>query len=224
MPNSRADLAGEALADYIGRHSTPPDDIQRSLMEVTEQATGHQAGMQIGADQGTFLQILTRAIGARHAIEIGTFTGYSALSIARGLPTGGTLICCDVSSEWTDIGRRHWEHAGVAERIDLRIGPALDTLATLPPIWHVDLAFIDADKTNYVHYYEALLPRLSAHGVMLIDNTLWKGTVLDGADVEPDRARDRDAIREFNAHVVADPRVRCVILPIGDGVTMIQHR
>ncbi len=222
MPRSRSSLAGDEVADYIGAHSTPPDPIQHSLMDVTEQATGGAAGMQIGGDQGTFLEIVTRAIGARTAIEIGTFTGYSALSIARGLGPHGRLICCDVSDEWTDIGRRHWEMAGVSERIDLRLAPALDTLHSLDPDLRFDLAFIDADKQNYVNYYEAVLARMTAHGVILVDNTLWGGAVVDGRGDENDG--NLAGVRAFNDHVAADQRVQVVMLPIGDGVTMIQLR
>ena len=222
MPRSRSTLAGQEIADYIGAHSTPPDAIQQSLMDVTEEVTGGAAGMQIGGDQGTFLEIITRAIGARTALEVGTFTGYSALSIARGLGDHGRLICCDVSDEWTDIGRRHWEMAGVAERIDLRLAPALETLASMADDVRFDLAFIDADKTNYLNYYEAILPRMNSRGVILVDNTLWSGRVVAGQGSEDDH--DLAALRVFNDHVAADERVRCALLSIGDGVTMIQLR
>jgi len=138
----------------------PRDNLGR-LMTVTEERTGGFSRMQIGGDQGTLFEMFTRAIGARTAIEIGTFTGYSALSIARGLGPEGRLICCDVSEEWTAIAREHWELAGVADRIDLRIAPALDTLAALPDDLRFDLAFIDADKPSYGQYYEAILSRMS---------------------------------------------------------------
>jgi caffeoyl-CoA O-methyltransferase len=219
MPDIRADIIEPDLAAYIAAHSSKPDDVQRRLMEHTEQRTGRAAGMQIGNDQGTFFEILARAMGARHAIEIGTFTGYSAMSIARGLGPDGRLLCCDVSEEWTDIAREHWDLAGVADRIELRIGPALDTIAALPVDARFDLAFIDADKTNYRHYYEALLPRLTDRGVMLVDNTLWSRRVLDPAATQDDTV----ALRSFNAALAADDRVRCVILPVGDGVTLIQR-
>lgn len=174
--------------------------------------------MQIGGDQGTMFELLARATGARSAIEIGTFTGYSALSLARGMGPDGRLICCDVSEEWTAIAREHWRLAGVADRIDLRIGPALDTIAALPAALRFDIAFIDADKPNYGNYFEALLPRMRPAGLMLVDNTLWSGEVLDDSSTDVMTV----ALREFNDRVVADQRVRCVILPIGDGVTMIQ--
>jgi caffeoyl-CoA O-methyltransferase len=220
MPRSRADVVDPELADYIAAHSSHPDEVQQRLMSVTAERTGGAARMQIGGDQGTMFEMLTRAIGARTAIEIGTFTGYSALSIARGLAPGGRLICCDVSEEWTAIAREHWQLAGVADRIDLRIGPALDTIAALDPTLVFDLAFIDADKTNYANYFAALLPRLSPTAIVLVDNTLWSRRVLDHDDAE----RDTVALRAFNAQVAADDRVSCVILPIGDGVTMIQRR
>ena len=189
-------------------------------MDVTAERTGASSRMQIGGDQGTMFEMLTRAMGVRSAIEIGTFTGYSALSIARGLAPGGTLVCCDVSEEWTAIAREHWALAGVADRIDLRIGPALDTIAALDPSMRFDLAFIDADKTNYAHYFEALLPRMTADGVILVDNTLWSRQVLDTQAAH----KDTVALRAFNRQVADDPRVRCVIIPMGDGVTMIQQR
>jgi caffeoyl-CoA O-methyltransferase len=218
MPPSRSHVVDPELAEYIAAHSTTPDEVQRRLMVATEERTGGFSRMQIGGDQGTLFEMFTRAIGARQAIEIGTFTGYSALSLARGLGPDGRLICCDVSEEWTDIAREHWALAGVTDRIDLRIAPALDTLAALPADLRFDLAFIDADKPNYIHYYEALLPRMHTTGVILVDNTLWSLQVLDPTTDD----RDTVALREFNQRVAADSRVRCVILPIGDGVTMIQ--
>lgn len=174
--------------------------------------------MQIGGDQGTFFEIFANSMGAKHAIEIGTFTGYSALSIARGIGPAGRLICCDVSEEWTAIAREHWELAGVAERIDLRIAPALETIAALPANTQFDLAFIDADKQNYANYFEALLPRMRVGGVILVDNTLWSRGVLDPMTDDEHTV----ALREFNKLVAHDKRVRCVIIPMGDGVTLIQ--
>jgi len=220
MPVSRSYVVDPDLASYIAAHSSPPDEVQRRLMSATEQRTGSASGMQIGGDQGTMFEMLVRAIGVRSAIEIGTFTGYSALSIARGLPDGGRLICCDVSEEWTSIAREHWQLAGVSDRIDLRIGPALDTIAALPDDLRFDLAFIDADKSNYANYFDALLPRMTDTGIVLVDNTLWSRQVLDPHATE----RDTVALRTFNAQVAADARVSCVILPIGDGVTMLQRR
>lgn len=220
MPAARPSIVSSELAAYIAAHSSAPDEVQQRLQRATTARTGDAAVMQIGSDQGAFFEIFARAIGAQQALEIGTFTGYSALSIARGMGPGGRLICCDVSEEWTAIAREHWEQAGVADRIDLRIGPALDTIAELPSDLRFDLVFIDADKTGYLAYYEALVHRLSPTGVMLVDNTLWSGLVADGE--HHDEATE--ALRVFNRTVAADARVMCALLPVGDGVTLIQRR
>lgn len=220
MAAARPSIVSAELAAYIAAHSSPPDDVQQQLQRTTAERTGSAAMMQIGSDQGTLFEILARATGARSALEIGTFTGYSALSIARGMGPEGHLICCDVSEEWTAIAREHWEEAGVADRIELRLGPALDTIAALPADLTFDLVFIDADKTSYLQYFEALVDRLTPDGLMLVDNTLWSGLVAD----EEQRDENTLALRAFNAHVAADPRVRCVVLPVGDGVTVIQRR
>jgi caffeoyl-CoA O-methyltransferase len=208
-----------ALHDYLVAHGTPPDEIQRALIEET-QALGGLSIMQIAPEQGAFMEVFARIIGAQNAIEIGTFTGYSALCVARGLPDDGKLICCDISEEWTAIGRRYWEKAGVAQKIDLRIAPALETLATLPQQPDFDLAFIDADKAAYVDYFEALLPLIRSGGVILVDNVLWMGAVIDT------NANDADtiAIRNFNDRVAEDSRVDCVMLPIADGLTVLRKR
>jgi len=219
MSRSRSKFVEPAIADYALEHSSGPDAVQLELQHTTAERTGRAAGMQIGDDQAALFEILARATGARRALEIGTFTGYSALALARGLGPGGHLLCCDVSEEWTAIGREHWEKAGVADRIELRIGPALDTLRSLPPDEVFDLAFVDADKANYTAYYEALLPRLRPGGLLLVDNTLWGGAVLD----EKDTTEDTLAIRALNDHIAADPRVRVVLLPIGDGLTVAQR-
>ena len=205
------------LHEYLLAHGTPPDAVQRSLIEATS-ALGPIAQMQIAPEQGAFMTMLTRLLGVRFAVEVGTFTGYSSLAIARGLARGGRLLCCDVSEEWTSIARVHWEQAGVADRIDLRIAPAIDTLRALPAGASVDLAFIDADKPSYAAYYEELLPRLSPNGVLLVDNVLWSGRVIDASADD----KDTRAIRAFNDLVAADPRVECVMLPISDGLTMIR--
>ncbi len=212
-------LLSSELADYLVSHGTPPDAVQQALIEETA-ALGAVAGMQIAPEQGAFLTVLTRLIGARRAIEIGTFTGYSALCIARGLPADGRLVCCDVSEEWTAIGRRAWGAAGVADRIDLRIAPALQTLAALPADTTFDLAFIDADKPNYPNYFEALLPKMRDNGAILVDNVLWDGRV-----VKPDADDENTvAIRAFNDKVANDTRVDTVMLPIADGLTLARKR
>jgi caffeoyl-CoA O-methyltransferase len=212
-------LLSPELADYLVAHGSPPDAVQLGLIEETA-ALGAVAGMQIAPEQGAFLTLLTGLIGARRAIEIGTFTGYSALCIARGLGDDGRLICCDVSEEWTAIARRAWEAAGVAPRIDLRIAPALDTLAAFPADTVFDLAFIDADKPNYANYYDALLPKMRANGAILVDNVLWDGRV-----VRPDADDENTvAIRAFNDKVAHDDRVEAVMLPVADGLTLVRKR
>ncbi len=219
MADPKSFLLTAELGDYLVAHGTPPDDVQRELIAETA-ALGPVAGMQVAPEQGAFLTILTRAIAARHAIEIGTFTGYSALCVASGLPADGTLLACDVSEEWTAIGRRYWEKAGVADRIDLRIGPALETLAKLADADLFDLAFIDADKPNYWNYYEALLPHMRANALILVDNVLWGGNV-----VNPDATDDNSrAIRAFNDRLAQDDRVEKVMLPVSDGLTIARKK
>jgi caffeoyl-CoA O-methyltransferase len=203
------------IHEYLVAHGSPPDDVQRALIDRTDEL-GPIALMQIAPEQGALLELLVRLIGARRAVEVGTFTGYSALCIARGLGPEGSLLCCDVSEEWTSIGREAWEQAKLAERIDLRIAPALDTLAALADEPTVDFAFIDADKGNYIEYYELLLPRTRTGGLIVIDNVLWAGRVVDPDDLEA----DTEAIRAFNDHVAADPRVHTVMLPVADGLTL----
>jgi len=207
------------LHRYLVEHGTPPDPVQQALIAETAELGGI-AAMQIAPEQGAFMTMLTRLIRVRRAIEIGTFTGYSALCIARGLADDGRLLCCDVSEEWTSIGRRYWERDGLADRIELRLGPALDTLRSLPAEPEFDLAFIDADKQNYPHYYDEVLTRLRPNGVVLVDNVLWGGRVLDpNAD-----DADTNAIRAFNDRVASDDRVDTVMLPLGDGITIARKR
>lgn len=212
----------DTIYHYALAHSTQPDAVQAALYERTQAECGPWAGMQIGADQAAFMSILVAALQPRFVVEIGTFTGTSSLAMARSLPEGARMLCCDVSEEWTALAREHWEQAGVADRIDLVIGPASDTLADLPAGQEIDLAFIDADKTGYRDYYEALLPRLSDRGVILIDNTIWGGRVAD-APADDDGA-DTVALRELNDLIAADPRVEVAQLTIGDGVTMVRRR
>jgi caffeoyl-CoA O-methyltransferase len=204
---------------YVVEHSAPIDDVQRSLIKETE-GLGFIAIMQISPEQGAFMEQLARLLGASRIIEVGTFTGYSALCFARALPKNGKLLCCDISEEWTSIGKRHWQKAGLADRIDLRIAPAAETLAALPadPVW--DMAFIDADKGGYRTYYEEILKRLRPNGVILVDNVLWMGTV---ADPEME-GEDVTAIRAFNDFVAKDPRVEAVMLTIGDGLSLLRKK
>jgi caffeoyl-CoA O-methyltransferase len=212
-------LLDQELHDYLLRHTTPLDDLQRELIEQTR-ALGGVSGMQIAPEQGALLTVLCRALGVRRAVEVGTFTGYSALCIARGLAEGGHLLCCDVSEEWTSIARRAWERAGLADRITLRLAPALETLRALPAEPHLDLAFVDADKGGYRAYAEELIPRLRRDGLLLVDNVLWSGRVLDPGD----EGEDTGHIRAFNDWLVADERVECVMLPVADGLTMARRR
>lgn len=204
---------------YLMDHTSPVDDVQRDLIAET-QGLGGISIMQISPEQGVFMTMLTRLVGARDAVEIGTFTGYSSLAIARGLPADGTLLCCDVSDEWTAMARRYWVRAGVTDKITLEIGPAADTLAALPRTEQFDLAFIDADKPGYIRYYEELVPRLRPGGVILVDNVLFGGGVVDPAVQDENTI----GIRAFNDHARADDRVDTVMLAIGDGLTFITRR
>jgi caffeoyl-CoA O-methyltransferase len=213
-------LLSEQLHAYLVDHSLPIDDVQRSLIAETV-ALGGVSGMQIAPEQGAFFTILTGALGVRSAVEVVTFTGYSSLCIARGLADGGHLLCCDVSEEWTAIARRHWDLAGVADRIELRLGPASDTLRSLPDAATIDLAFLDADKKGYRDYAEQLIRRLRPGGVLLVDNVLWHGTVVED-DSDPDS--DAHHVRVFNDWLAANEDVDSVILPIADGLTMARRR
>jgi len=207
------------LYEYLIAHGHNSDPVLAELAKETE-ALGRIAMMQIAPEQGTLMSMLVRAIGARSAIEIGTFTGYSALCIARGLPPDGKLLCCDVSEEWTAIGRKYWAKAGVAERIELRIAPALETLKTLPANHTIDFAFIDADKVSYRDYYDALLPRLRPNGLILFDNVVWGGQVLDPNS----QSEDTQALRALNDLIARDQRVQAVMISVSDGLTIVRKR
>ena len=219
MADHRSFFLGEALHDYVLAHTTAGDAVDGSLSDATREL-GDAARMQVARDQGMFLSMLVSAVRPRLAVEVGTFTGASALAIARALPDGGRLLCCDVSEEWTAIARRHWEAAGVSDRIDLVIAPAIQTLRALPDDTPVDFAFIDADKTGYLAYYEELVPRLSDHGLLVVDNVLWSGRVMDPSVFDDDTV----ALREFNSRVMADDRVDVVMLSVGDGVSVARRR
>jgi caffeoyl-CoA O-methyltransferase len=174
--------------------------------------------MQIDPNQGTLLTMLARLLNARFIVEVGTFTGYSSICLARGLAPGGRLLCLDVSEEWTAVARRYWERAGLSDRIELRLGPAGESLRALPLEESIDLAFIDADKPGYPDYYREILRRLRPGGLIAVDNVLWSGRVADPANHDP----STQTIREFNDMVIADDRVTSVMLPIADGVTLIR--
>jgi caffeoyl-CoA O-methyltransferase len=207
------------LQAYLEAQAPTPDDVVRDLVAETAEL-GSLANMQISLDQGAFLALLARLVGARRTIEVGTFTGFSALCVARALPEDGRVLACDVSEEWTSIGRRYWERAGVAHKIDLRLAPALDTLRGLPREAAYDFAFIDADKTGYMAYWEEIVPRTRPGGLVVVDNVVWSGRVVDpAADDE-----DTKAIRAFNEHVRADERVDSLVVPVADGLTLARVR
>jgi caffeoyl-CoA O-methyltransferase len=204
------------LHAYVVEHSEPVDEVLADLAEETARLFPDHRGMQIGPEQGAFTTMLTRICGAREVVEIGTFTGYSSICFARGLPEGGRLLALDVSEEWTSVARRYWERAGVADRITLRLGPALESLRELPEEPRFDLAFVDADKEGYVGYWEELVPRVRSGGLILADNTLSHGRVVDRENT----SSAVRGIRDFNDRLVADERVTQVLLPIGDGLTL----
>ncbi|ARF55155.1 O-methyltransferase [Streptomyces gilvosporeus] len=207
------------LYDYVLAHNPPLDAVQRDLVEQTHRLFPDAAVMQSAHEQGPLLAFLARLIDARHIVEVGTFTGFSALAMAQALPKDGTLIACDISEEWTAHARRAWEQAGVADRIDLRIAPALDTLRALPAEPHIDLVYLDADKPGYIAYWEELVPRVRPGGLIVADNVLYSGQVAD-----PAATGSAWAIREFNDHVRADERMEAVMLTVADGVTVARKR
>jgi caffeoyl-CoA O-methyltransferase len=204
------------LNAYLLAHSSPPDAVLRELANETADLFPAETGLPIAPEQGTLMTLLTQLSGAASAIEIGTFTGYSSICIARGLAPGGHLLCCDVSEEWTSVARKYWEKAGLTDRIELRLGPALDTLRSLPSEEAFDVAFIDADKISYPQYWTELVPRVRAGGVIMVDNTFSHGRVLDAGNDNPSVI----AVRRMNDLAAADERVELVMLPIGDGVTV----
>jgi caffeoyl-CoA O-methyltransferase len=205
----------DELHAYLVAHNPAPDSLVGELVAKTHSALPGEASMQIAPEQATFMTFLARLLNTRMAVEIGTFTGLSALAIARGLAPDGRLICCDISTEFTDVARGYWERAGVADRIELRIGPAAQTLAAMPKEPHIDLAFIDADKTGYPTYWAELVPRMRPGGVIAVDNVLGAGRVLS-----PDGDASATAIVAFNDLVLADDRVESVMLPLADGLTL----
>ena len=217
----RSFLLTPELAGYVRASSEGLDDVARDLIDETAAMAERgeaPSTMQIAPEQGAFLQLLTAALGARRAIEIGTFTGFSALCIARGLPSDGSLLCLDISERWTAVARRFWARAGLADRIELRLGDALPSLRALPEEPTFDLAFVDADKTGYPAYVDELYPRMTPNGVVLLDNTLRDGRVLT-----PTTDEDH-AVVALNASLAADPRWETVLLPVADGLTMLRKR
>jgi predicted O-methyltransferase YrrM len=212
----RAPFLPEAISRYIAEHAVREPQVLRELRKAT--APVKWSGMQIGADQGHLMAMLVKLMGAKRCLEIGTYTGYSALAVALALPKDGKIICCDISEEFTRVGKPFWQKAGVDNKIDLRIGPALETLKKLKGPF--DFVFIDADKGNYLNYYERCLKLLRRGGLIMVDNVLWSGEVANAA------ARDdlTVALRKFNDHVHRDERVDLVMLSVGDGVTLARKR
>jgi len=205
------------IDEYAAAHSTPEHPLLAQV--AAETRAGEEAhGMMVGLLEGRFLETLVWLSGARRILEIGTFTGYSALSMAAALPAGGRLVTCELSGERAAVARRHFDASPWADRIEIRVGRALDTLAGLDGPF--DLVFLDADKTNYRNYYEAVLPKLADHGLIVVDNVLWSGRVLDPDDDSDDTV----AIRAFNDFVAHDPRVVCVMATVRDGVTLVRRR
>jgi len=207
------------IYEYVVAHGHNGDPIRAELAAETAKL-GPISLMQIAAEQGTFMAILAGAIGARSAVEVGTFTGYSALCVARALPADGRLLCCDVNQEWTSVGRRYWERAGVANKITLKLGPAAETLKGLPASHTFDFAFIDADKTSYAIYYEEILKRMRPSGLILIDNVLWNGAIVDEARQDA----DTKALRTLNDFIAKDARVEAVMLAVADGLTIVRKK
>jgi caffeoyl-CoA O-methyltransferase len=214
------DIVNPAVSEYLLAHCTPADDLLRELAAETRKAFGRAAGMQVSHDEGELLTMLAGLVGARRAVEVGVFTGYSSICIARGMPADGHLLACDVSAEYTSLARRYWKRAGLEDRIELRVAPALDTLRALPADPVLDLAFIDADKVSYPFYYEELVTRMRPGGLMILDNVLYGGRVLEPSP--PDSAQA--VMSQVNETIVADARVESVMLPVRDGVTLARRR
>jgi caffeoyl-CoA O-methyltransferase len=210
------DIATPEIEAYADAHSTPAPAHLVALAEETR-ATLEAPGMMVGSLEGRFLEMLVFASGAKRVLEIGTFSGYSSLSMAAGLPPDGSIVTCDISEKHAEVARRHIAASPFAGRIEVRVGPAIESVNDLDGPF--DLVFIDADKESYVDYYEAVLPKLSPRGIIAADNTLWSGRVLDSSDT----SSSTEAIRRFNDHVAADPRTVCVQLTVRDGVTLIRR-
>jgi caffeoyl-CoA O-methyltransferase len=209
----------DELHAYLLAHHPAPDPIAAELTAETRAVLADVAHFQIAPEQAPFMTLMTQIVGARQAVEVGTFTGLSALAIARGLAPGGKLICLDISSDYTALARRYWAAAGVDDRIELRIGPAAESLARFPAEPHLDLAFIDADKVGYPVYWAEIVPRMRPGGVILVDNVLRGGRVVTGAE-----SADDEAMLAFNDMVTADERVDAVMIPLADGLTIARKR
>ncbi len=217
MPETKNPPLTPDLYDYLLANN-PLNDAQRALIEATHRRFGGDAGLQTAPEQGPLLAFLVRLTGARRVVEVGTFTGYGTLSMAQALPPGGTVIACDISEEWTALGREAWDAAGVGDRVDLRIAPALETLRSLPADPWIDLSFLDADKGGYRDYWEELVPRTRPGGLLVVDNTF-----MHGGAAGPDASGSAAHIRAFNEVVLADDRVESVQLNVADGLTLARR-
>lgn len=209
-----------AVQQYVAAHTRTDDPLLGRLVQETARLTGERAQQQIPPEQGALLELLCRITGARLVLELGTFTGYSSICLARGVSAGGRVLTCDVSQEWTQVARRYWAEAGVADRVELRLVPAGELLRALPDAPSFDLVFVDADKEHYLENYEQLLRRVRPGGLLVFDNVLWGGRVLDPDDRHPWTA----PIAAFNDAVLDDPRVDVVMLPFADGLTLLRKR
>jgi predicted O-methyltransferase YrrM len=219
--SNRSILLTDSLYDYLLSVSLRESDLQRRLREET--AADPMSRMQISPEQGQFMGLLAKLMAARRCVEVGVFTGYSSLAVAQALPADGTIVACDVSEQWTAVARRYWAEAGVSHKIELRLAPALETLDSLLAAGgggSFDLAFIDADKTNYLGYYERVLELLRPGGLAVVDNTLWSGRVADPEVADPDTI----ALRHFNERLHRDDRVDLSLLPVGDGLTLARRK
>jgi caffeoyl-CoA O-methyltransferase len=205
----------ERSATYAAAHSLRPTPLIERLTQETERELGDRAVMLSGIFEAGLLAALVHAVRARLVVEIGTFTGRAALAMAASLPEGGRIVTCEVDADAAALAQRQFDASTFRDRIELRVGSAAETVAELDGPF--DLVFVDADKSGYLGYYEAVVPKLAPHGLIAVDNTLWGGTVADPAD----RSEIAVQLREFNDHVAADPRTHCVLLPLGDGVTLI---
>ena len=220
---SKYTALNDEMHAYLVEHGARQDEVLRRVQAETE-AMGDVAAMQIAPDQGAFMTVLTRLIGAREAIELGTFTGYSGICIARGLEPGGRLVCCELNEEYAKIAARNFEAAGVAERVEIRIGPALQTLGSLPERELFDLAFIDADKASYPAYYEECLTRVRIGGLIIVDNVLRSGRVLDPDETDPDRAPSLRGTVTLNERMRDDERIDLAMVGIADGLSLARKR
>ncbi len=216
--SQRSEHIGLHLNAYLCAHSTPPDQILRELAHETAEWFPNERSLAIAPEQGQFMTMIAQLTGARRGLEIGTFTGYSSICLARGLPADGQLLCCDISEEWTSVARKYWDRAGLTHKIDLRIGPALDTVRALPPEPQFDIVFIDAP--GYLAYWTEVVPRVRPGGAILVDNTFSHGRVIDAGN----ESELVQAVRDFNDHAAADDRVDIVMLPLGDGLTLARKK